>query len=251
MKDYEEIARSVLERVRKEKLRKKRIHRVMISVAACFSVVVVAVLAATQLRRTGDDHPGQVTVSGMPKLSVFSVSAAEYKTMIKDVQVPSGLMHVRSVKGCTELERVFIRREEMSLVEEFIKDSWRSSCSRREKDNAIFVMGLSETLMIVPENMDQVSDFSVCAKDGSAVSAAVNPNKDQNTDAFYKGIEIWWQPPDAQLNMLLYEPETKLSTINDTITATVKFNDGSTETVVIDVCVDDAGYIYMTYRGAK
>ncbi len=256
MKGYEEMTRSVLDRAKEEKAKQNRTRRVMISVAACFSVVVMAVLATTQIWLPEDsqtilstENTGQST--GKTRLSVFSVSAAEYKTMIKDVQMPSGLMHVRDVKGFTELERVFIRREEMELVEEFTEGAWRASRMRCEKNNAIFVMGLSECLMVMPENIDQVAEYSASASDGHIFSCVVNPGKDKITGEIYRGIEILWQPTEEQVDRLLQYPDSKLSQIKDVVTLTVNFTDGSVEVVVIDVNVDDAGYIYMTYRGAK
>lgn len=246
------MARVVLHRARKERLRRDRVRRAAVSVAACFCVVVLAALVTAELWSPVQEPPVLSTAGeGQSRLSVFSVNAAEYKTMIKNVEVQLGLMHVRDVKGYTELERVFIRREEMELVEEFTKGSWRASQTRRENDNTIFVMGLAEVLIVVPEDIEQVAEYSARSECGETVMTAINPNKDKDTGEFYRGIDVWWQPPEEQVNKLLNDPDTKLSTVKDTITVTVKFTDGSTESVIIDVTVDDEGLIYMSHRGAK
>lgn len=247
MKSNEEMVRSVLRKVEREQLRQSRIRKTLISAVACFCVVAVAVIGAA---RVWSPEESPVSSAGS-RLSVFTVNAAEYKSMVKDVLVPSGLMHVRNVKGCSELERVFIRREEINLIEEYTKGAWRSSLMRQEKDNAIFVMGWAEVLMVMPEDIEQVSEFSARSKDGSSFGAAINPTKDKKSGEICRGIEIWWQPPEEQVNMLLKEPDTKLSIVSDTITVTVTYTDGTTESVMIDVTVDDDGIIYMTHRGAK
>ena len=46
-------------------------------------------------------------------------------------------------------------------------------------------------------------------------------------------------------------PETPLSVIRETITLTIHYKNGTKEIVVIDVTVDDDGYIYMTQRGVN
>ena len=42
----------------------------------------------------------------------------------------------------------------------------------------------------------------------------------------------------------------KLSTLRDTITVFVEFTDGTTETVVADVIIQDDGQVFIVHRGA-
>lgn len=251
MKSNEEMVRSVLERAKIARARQARIRRVVISAAACFCLVAFAVLGTAE-RWLPEVMPTESSEQNSKnRLSVFSVSAAEYKTMIEDVEIPLGLLHVRDMKGHSELEKVFIRREALAVVEEFTEGAWSASRMGRANDTAIFTMGFRERLMVVPEDVEQVAEFSAVASNGRSIGSAINPNLDLDTGEFYRGIEIWWNPSDEQIEQFMKDPYTKRSIVEDTITVTVKFDDGYTELVVIDVDVDDEGYIYMTYRGGK
>ena len=54
---------------------------------------------------------------------------------------------------------------------------------------------------------------------------------------------------DKMVKVFREDPDTPLSTLNDTITVTINYKNGTKEIVVIDVTVDDEGYVYMTQRG--
>ena len=54
---------------------------------------------------------------------------------------------------------------------------------------------------------------------------------------------------DKMVKIFKEDPDTPLSTLNDTITITINYKSGTQEIVVIDVTVDDEGYVYMTQRG--
>lgn len=54
---------------------------------------------------------------------------------------------------------------------------------------------------------------------------------------------------DKMVKIFREDPDTPLSTLNDTITVTINYKNGTKEIVVIDVTVDDEGYVYMTQRG--
>lgn len=54
---------------------------------------------------------------------------------------------------------------------------------------------------------------------------------------------------DKMVKIFKEDPDTPLSTLNDTITVTINYKNGAKEIIVIDVTVDDEGYVYMTQRG--
>lgn len=244
MKSNEEMARSVLERVKKAKARQVRIRSTVVSVAACACVALLAVFGAAERwsmsMETTNTH-----------LSVFSVSAAEYKSMIEDLEFPLGIIRVRDVSDNTELEKVFIRREILAEGEALGDGALVSTRTMRESNDVMVMVAFAERLMVIPEDIGAVADYSVTAQTGDNCWCNINPGKDKETGELYRGIEVNWYPPTTYFDMLLENPETSLSELADTITVTVRFTDGSVETAVVDVNGDDDGNIFMTYRGTK
>lgn len=54
---------------------------------------------------------------------------------------------------------------------------------------------------------------------------------------------------DEMYKTLKNDPDTPLSALCDTITVTINYKNGAKEIVVIDITVDDEGFVYMTQRG--
>lgn len=252
MKSNEEMVRSVLERVKKARARQARIRTTVVSVAACFCLVTLTVLGAAELWLPAQETTEATKQNCKSRLSVFSVNAAEYRILIEDVDFPQGIIRVRDVSENTELEKVFIRREMLAEGKAFGEGSWIRHGTRGETEDTIVVLTFAERLMVVPEDIEQVADYSATATNQQITNCSINPNRDPDTGEIYRGIEIQWYPSAEFFDKLLENPkETKLSELKDTITVTVKFTDGSTESVVVDVNADDDGNIYMTKRGAK
>ena len=244
MKRYEEMARSVLIKAKTEQARRKRMRYMVGSVAACFCVALLAVFGAAERW----SMPIETTNT---RLSVFSVNAAEYKTMIEDLEFPSGIIRVRDVSDNTELEKVFIRREILAEGEALGDGALVSTRTMRESNDVMVMVAFAERLMVIPEDVATVVDYSVTAQTSDNCWCNINPGKDKETGELYSGIEVSWYPPTTYFDMLLENPETSLSELTDTITVTVRFTDGSVETAVVDVNGDDDGNIFMTYRGTK
>lgn len=254
MKSSGEMARAVLVQAKKRKEKQSRIRKGIISAAAvlCIAALVAFGSAGFRLPQSGvptQSTEGAVQNAGKSRLSVFSVSAAEYKTMIDGINIPQGIIRVRDVSDNTEVEKVFIRREILEEGEKLGEDAWFSSQQLWEDEDAMVMVAYAERLMVFLDDFEEVDDFSATAKNGSVICVA-NPDKNPKNGEIERGIEITWQLSQAEVDMLQAEPDTKLSVFNDTITLTVNFKDGSTETVIIDVDVDSEGTIYMTYRSA-
>ena len=254
MKSSKEMARTVLAQAKKKKEKQSRIQKGIIGTAVVLCIAALVAFGSAGFRLPQSDVPtlsteGAVQNTGKSRLSVFSVSAAEYKTMIDGVNIPQGIIRVRDVSDNTEAEKVFIRREILEEGEKLGEDAWFSSRQLWEDKDVMVMMAYAERLMVFPNDFGQIADFSVSAKNSSATCIA-NPDKNHKSGDVERGIEIGWQPSQAEVDMLQAEPDTKLSTFDDTITLTVNFKDGSTETVIIDVDVDDEGTIYMAYRSA-
>lgn len=59
---------------------------------------------------------------------------------------------------------------------------------------------------------------------------------------------VFWSIP-SELELKLLNNAVPLSDVKDTITITINYSNGAQQTLIIDVTVDDDGYIYMTQRG--
>ncbi len=254
MKNSEEMARSVLTRAKEEKEKQSRIRKGIIGTAAVLCVAALVALGSAEFWLPQSDTPalstdGIVQNTSKSRLSVFSVSAAEYKTMINEVNIPQGIIRVRDVSDNNEVEKVFIRREILEEGEILGEKARFSSRQLWEDDDAMVMMAYAERLMVFPDDFEEVADFLVTAKNSSAFCIA-NPDRNLNSGEFERGIEIEWYLSQTEIDMLCADPDTKLSAFEDVITLTVKFKDGSTELVIIDVDVDDEGTVYMTHRGS-
>ena len=126
-----------------------------------------------------------------------------------------------------------------------------STRTMRESDDVMVMVAFAERLMVIPENMDEVVEYSAVSQSSDNCWCNINPGKDKETGELYRGIEVNWYPPTTFFDLLLENTEIKLSELQDTIVVSVQFADGDTETVTVDVNADDDGNIYMIYRGAK
>ena len=63
------------------------------------------------------------------------------------------------------------------------------------------------------------------------------------------GISMVWVLTQDKISDLCLNPSTPLSTLQDTITMTVNFKDGTQQILVIDLVFDDSGTVYAIYRG--
>lgn len=253
MKNNEEMVCSVLMKAKKESMRRKRARRMYASAFVCICIVAVAVLGVAKVWTPDEGQSSAVTIgnTGKSRLSLFTVNAAEYKTMIEDVKIPQGIIRVRDVSENTEMEKVFIRREMLAEGEKLGEDVYVRTMTRQESDDAIVVVAFAERLMVIPEDIEQVVDYSAVTQSSDIYGCYINPGKDMETGEIYRGIEVHWFPSALLFDKLLDNPETKLSEIEDTIVITVSYVDGSTESIAVDVTADDEGNIYMTNRGAK
>lgn len=253
MKSNEEMVNSVLNRAKVERARQNCVRRTAISAAACFCIIAVAALGIARLWLPQVDLPPVLATetTGKSRLSVFTVNAAEYKTMIEGVEIPQGFIRVRDISENTDLEKVFIRREMLAEGETLGEDVYVRTMTWRESEDTIIVVAFAERLMVIPEDIEQIVDCSAVAQVGDNYGCYINPGKDMETGEIYRGIEVRWFPSTEFFDKLLKNPETKLSELEDTIVVTVKFADGSQESVAVDVNADDEGKIYMTYRDTK
>lgn len=258
MKTYEEMARSVMEKAQRHRRKQKRTMISVISSVAVFAVCLTAAFAVW-----GEDS-GIWNMSGedtwQPRL-VLRCSATEFRNqegLLEDVVSPLEFMlRVRDIRGMTP-EQVNLVLEE----EENYKDQWwqgedglqgERSYTRWGTDNAYISLFYNEFLYLAVSDFEQVKDFTVKTTETGSATVVPYPYIDSQdegvTDAVKTGIHINWSLSDYTIDEIEKNPEIKLSEIKDTVSVSVEFEDGTTETAVIDITVDDEGQVYVTNKG--
>ena len=248
MKSYEEMAERVLVRAEKEKQNCKRRNRIVLATVAGMFCLCLSVLSVLWTR-VPEPQASEQSVHREPRIGfVVRCSASEVKPaeLIKDVVVPcESLIRVRDVTGMDEKERYVVRSEEKALAKELFAN-WdeNKSFTQWGSDTAIIsLFCVGDLGLVIDDYNDVESKYITATKMGSASLGHVD---------YYEGddkITVFWGPSDIAIKQIEKNPETKLSGLSHTLTVTVEFKDGTTETATIDMIVDDDGYVYAVQRG--
>lgn len=250
MKSYEEMTNAVLLRANMQKEAQKRRHRNRIAVIACVCFLGLAVWAGALLKQSSTG--GEIRDS---RISVFCVTAnaSSQQQMLKGEKVPYyAVVSIRNIEGvgADELEQMRIADKEYArqLVDLPLEDptlTW--SMTVRTTETTMVSTVFAGNFFLTFSDYEQVRDVSVTTTEIGYTSLH---GVDYYAQTEKDGIGITWALSEAGVDMIEKNPDMKLSELNDTITVTVEFNDGSTETAVIAITVDDDGQIYGTFRGS-
>lgn len=246
MKTYKEMTASVLEKAKNSQTKRNRI----IALAATFLVLCTAGLTALAL------GTGQAPATPEPRL-VLMCSASEYsqqEEMIEGVVTPlEFLIRVRDIRGINRYRDIIdIIAEEAAFREEIVNEEVDESKPdsryvRWQNEDAIISLLYKGFLFLAVEDYDQVQDMSVKTTDAGQATVERYLHNEQGDTR--RGISINWVLSETTVDKIQNDPAMKLSTICDTITVTVNFKDGTTETVKIELTADDEGHIYATHKG--
>lgn len=258
MKTYEEMTQSVMEKAQQHRIKQKRAIFSVVSLVAVFAVCLTAVFAVW------GENFGIGNMSGadtwQPRL-ILRCSATEFRNqegLLEGVVSPLEFMlRVRDIRGMSQ-EQVTLALEE----EENYKNQWwqgedglqgERSYTRWGTDNAYISLFYNEFLYIAVSDFEQVKDFTVETTQTGCATVVPYPYVDSQdaeaTDAVKTGIHINWSPSDYTIDKIEDDPELKLSEIKDTVSVSVLFKDGTTETLIVEITVDDEGLVYVTNKG--
>lgn len=258
MKTYEEMTRSVLEKEKKCRARRKK----NILYGASLAAVLCLILSAGFLYGGKNEIiPTEQTIElkkSVSRLQVFYAGNAEQEEMVEDVEAPLDfLIRVRDIRKIRNAEqRAEIMGEEKQINQKAVASATGPQGEKGYtcwgSENSIVSLVQNEFLYLAVSDYEQVEDMSVETTEAGAATVVPYPYEvkapDGSVTTIKTGIHINWTLSDATINRIDENPDMPLSEICDTVVVTVKFRDGITEKVVIDLTVDDAGQIYVTHR---
>jgi hypothetical protein len=185
------------------------------------------------------------------------------------------MFRVRSLKGMTESERDKAIQEEYSFKRDFAKKYGNSdggyysllvapentfSNGKLKVRNGVVIQYLSGgKASLILLNASEIESFDTETTGVLRINGGYGTyNQDVTIGEGESAVTI----PEGCLRIYLHlgigdemymtlkkDPDTPLSALCDTITVTINYKNGTKEIVVIDVTVDDEGYVYMTQRG--
>ena len=202
--------------------------------------------------------------------NVYFLTATEERAELTPMQANMTLpwdhiFHVRSLKGMTE-EELLEAIEEEHLAQIAFREKYgavigEGRYSTYYSENAVIRYYIAGRASLILLNDAQIE--SVDRKTTGVLSVEGRYSTRREDYAVGKGEYAVTIPGGSRriyldCNMTeqtrkIFEenPETPLSVIRETITLTIHYKNGTKEIVVIDVTVDDDGYIYMTQRGVN
>ena len=202
--------------------------------------------------------------------NVYFLTATEERAELTPMQANMTLpwdhiFHVRSLKGMTEEELLEAIEEEhlaqIAFREKYDAVIGEGRYSTYYSENAVIRYYIAGRASLILLNDAQIE--SVDRETTGVLSVEGRYSTRREDYAVGKGEYAVTIPGGSRriyldCNMTeqtrkIFEenPETPLSTIRETITLTIHYKNGTKEIVVIDVTVDDDGYIYMTQRGVN
>ena len=247
MKSYEQMTEAVLLRAGVMKAAQKRRRRTIAVTATCLCLALVAVFAGAKPKNNGGVKS---------RVSLFCITASadvQPQQMLKGQTVPyNAELRIRDITGLSDLEVQRMHDEDKKYaaslsaenLEKQGKLNWSVTSWKTDKILATTIYAGSFYLTV--DDYEGIKDISVATtKIGDYGINGV----DHYDEALKDGVGITWYLSAEGVDMIENDPQMKLSQITDTVTVTVEFTDGTTETVTIDITVDDAGKIYGTFQG--
>ena len=248
MKSYEEMTEAVLTRVGKERQvcqRRKRSVLTVITSVCCLSIILVGALWLGQPDRKMPER----NVNREPRMSfVVKCSATEVQPakLIKDLVVPcQSMVRVCDVTGLSEIEADEVWKAAKDFGKTvFANTDADDSSSHWKSDTAIISLICDGRIELLIDDIHEVEDMHATTTDMGAVSLGAADRSTGNDS-----VVVYWTLSQAAIKQIEDDPKIKLSDLSYSITVDLTFRDGTTEHALIDIIVEDDGYVYAAQRG--
>lgn len=286
MKTDKEMTQDILnhiKNIKKERaIMKKRVYK-LTAISCAFAMIFIAAFA---LFNTGintlPDNSNNVDVNdGATHLNrnffVMVANAADHtETLLNkeaNVKIPlGGILMVEDTAGMSASEKDAVMLKLKNRLSELygLDNGWHLVGSQEE---TTIYFGTADYLKLKVEDADSVENVIIsCSENGRLTISAksllgsVLPSEyiatvKQGTSITltgkeYKelygkdnGMSIDWFLSESMKDTFKSAPETPLSSVNDIITVTINFVDGTNETFAIELNFDDEGILSSTYKG--
>ncbi len=286
MKTDKEMTQDILNHVKNIKkertIMKKRIYK-LTAISCAFAMIFIAAFAFFNTGvNTLPDNSNNVDVNdGATHLNrnffVMVANAADgTETVINKesgVKLPlGGILMVEDTKGLSGSEKDAVMLKLKNRLSELygLDNGWHLVGSQEE---TTIYFGTADYLKLKVEDADSVENVIIsCTENGKLTISAksllgsVLPSEyiatvKQGTSITitgkeYKelygkddGMSIDWFLSESMKDTFKSASETPLSSVNDIITVTINFVDGTNETFAIELNFDDEGILSSTYKG--
>lgn len=248
MKSYEEMTRSVLDRAQQQRRRNNRKNTIgwAAAIACCLCLTLLAVLAPGKAE---PEAPAQhLTDKPQARIMLLSNSQdTQPKELIRDVVEPYVYrIRVHETEEIDLEEQQAFIQQEMAYAEEFWVDGVENrafTCAAGK--TSVVTLLFAGRLMLVVDDYSTIKDYTVTTTGTGYIS-----DIGHRVAGEVQGLAFGWTLTGASVDAIVDDPRVKLSTFSDTITVCVDFQNGTTETVIADVIVQDDGQVFIVHRGA-
>ena len=265
MKSYREMTESVLEKAGTEIKKKERRRRNGLLITAsslCFALLLTVL--GMGMERSMTMQPGlsaDVTDALQPtqqaKVKITYLTDVEDQTtqesVSPDVSVPLGAMiRIRDIRGLSEEEVDNARQEEMSIAKEF-GITGKSSYTKWEYPGHITTIVSNGGITLDFSDCATVENVAVETTEVGLVTKSAHLYGPNQEDTIYwpnvREADFRWSISSEFAFALDEDPTIPLESIRDVITIKIDYTDGTEETLVFDITVNEEGYIFVTQRG--
>ena len=278
MKTYHEMTESVLQRAQVEAVAQKRRRRNSIAITTsgvCLVLLltilgvglkqtpaVVPTLPSEMLMNpvdtTGTSQPTEQQVAVKVTYLSDIYGQTTLKLVSPDVSIPlNSVIRVRDTRGLTEEEFEKAREEEIALGEEMRLDG-AGQVVTWEYPGAIATIVHNGLISLDFSDCPTLSNVEIKTTETGIInmtrrSDGTQPIRDPDT-VHWKGVQeigLGWSISGELAVALHKDPTVPLSSIRDTITVMINYENGTTETLIFDITIDDLGKIFVTQRGIQ
>ena len=188
-------------------------------------------------------------------------------SMQADVKMPYLKVRVRDLTGLTEDEKEAVSEAERKYAADVVAEANTYNWYMNSGEGGLVSQISAGKFLLHLQDLDQVEDIRITtgeagrlwqvssltdAETGKDVPGAYYLDAQQVKNLYSAdipgGLAMVWVLSEDQISDLCLNPSTPLSTLQDTITITVNFNDGTQQILVIDLVFDDSGEVYAIYR---
>lgn len=247
MKSYEEMTASALERgkAKRQALKRKAAIGWTTACTCCLCLVLLAVTSP------GKTEPAQQlqSVQNEPRVGIMLLSSetdTQPKELIRGVKQPYLYqIRVHEVDNLTEDEqKAFVQKEREYAEQIFGANAADRAFTCGAGENCVITLISMGRLVLTVDDYGMIKDYSVSTTENGYIDfiGRVFAGTDQ-------GLQFGWTLSQMAFHKIEEDPKVKLSEFSDTITVCVEFIDGSVETVVADVMIQDDGQVFIIHRG--
>ena len=214
-----------------------------------------------------------LTVSPDPRITFLHATGdgSQQTELVENVRFPYRTkIRLRNISGVSDQDFLKIAEEEEAYLQQIFSQYPETAlnCWARYRGEDVLITTLSAgSFCLRLEDPMQVEAVEISVTDmghlmltqridGRTHRADQKAVIHLDAECIQKAVELsegnlsmFWHISSHAASMIKEDPDMELSSIQDTITVSVTYRDGTTETCTIDMLVQDDGEVYAVYQG--